>query len=70
MGRKMMEHLIVLARKKAETMFLEVRPSNIGVIKLYDSLGFNDVGRRKDYYPAESGREDAVILALELVSLF
>ncbi|MDQ7090213.1 MAG: ribosomal protein S18-alanine N-acetyltransferase [Methylococcales bacterium] len=69
-GQKMMQHLIAIARKKAETMFLEVRPSNLGAIKLYNSLGFNEVGRRKNYYPAESGREDAVILALELVSLF
>lgn len=69
-GRKMMTHLIELARKKTETMFLEVRPSNKSAIALYKKLGFNEVGIRKDYYPAENGREDAVMLALELVSLF
>lgn len=69
-GRKIMEHLINFARKKAETMFLEVRPSNKGAIALYSKLGFNEIGVRKDYYPAENGREDAVMLALELVSLF
>ncbi len=69
-GQKIMTHLIKIATKKAETLFLEVRPSNIGAIKLYNKLGFNEVGRRKDYYPAKKGREDAVILALELVSLF
>lgn len=70
-GKKMMEHLIEIARKKAETMFLEVRPSNEGAIALYGKLGFNEVGLRKGYYPAANNeREDAVILALELVSLF
>ena len=71
LGYKMMTHLIKIATKKAETMFLEVRPSNQGAIHLYNKLGFNEVGLRKGYYPAENGqREDAVILALELVSLF
>ncbi len=70
-GHKMMTHLIEISGKKAETMFLEVRPSNQGAINLYNKLGFNEVGLRKGYYPAENGqREDAVILALELVSLF
>ncbi len=70
-GYKMMTHLIEIARKKAETLFLEVRPSNQGAIHLYNKLGFNEVGLRKGYYPAENGqREDAVILALELVRLF
>ncbi|MCK5897603.1 MAG: ribosomal protein S18-alanine N-acetyltransferase [Methylococcales bacterium] len=69
-GTKIMKHLIKIAKKKAETLFLEVRPSNQTAIKLYDGLGFNEVGRRKNYYPAKTGREDAVILALELVSLF
>lgn len=69
-GGKMMDHLIGVARKKAETLFLEVRPSNKSAMALYTRLGFNEVGVRKGYYPADNGREDAVILALELVSLF
>lgn len=69
-GHKIMTHLIEIAGKKSETMFLEVRPSNKSAVKLYNKLGFNEVGRRKDYYPAKKGREDALILALELVSLF
>lgn len=67
-GRKMLTNLIDVARKKqAETVFLEVRPSNLGAIALYDSMGFNEIGIRKGYYPAENGREDAIMLALELV---
>jgi [ribosomal protein S18]-alanine N-acetyltransferase len=67
-GRKMLTNLIEVARSKnAETIFLEVRPSNAGAIALYMSMGFNEIGIRKGYYPAENGREDALMLALELV---
>lgn len=67
-GRMMLENLIAVARSKnAETVFLEVRPSNEVAIALYDSMGFNEIGLRKGYYPAEHGREDALMLALELV---
>lgn len=67
-GRKMLHHVIDVARKgKAETVFLEVRPSNIGAIELYRKTGFNEIGIRKGYYPAKEGREDALMLALALV---
>lgn len=67
-GEKMMLHLLDQAKKKkAETAFLEVRPSNVAAISLYEKLGFDITGRRKDYYPAENGREDAVIMSMALV---
>ncbi len=70
-GSKLLENMIELARKKAETIFLEVRPSNTVAVALYEKRGFNEIGVRKGYYPAENGhREDAVMLALELVRLF
>jgi ribosomal-protein-alanine N-acetyltransferase len=50
----------------AETVFLEVRPSNPAAYHLYISMGFNEVGTRRGYYPAKSGREDATIMAKEL----
>ena len=62
----MLENLIEVARGRAETIFLEVRPSNVGAIALYEKMGFNEIGIRKGYYPAEHGREDAIMLALEL----
>jgi ribosomal-protein-alanine N-acetyltransferase len=65
-GRKMMENAINYARGRAETVFLEVRPSNTAAIALYEDLGFNEIGIRKGYYPAENGREDAIMLALQL----
>ncbi len=67
-GRKMLEHMIEYVRKKTERIFLEVRPSNTKAIQLYNSLGFEEIGVRKDYYPAKEGREDAVMLALDVVS--
>ncbi len=67
-GRMMMDNLIAVARsKKADTVFLEVRPSNKPALSLYFSMGFNEIGVRKNYYPAAQGREDALMLALELV---
>jgi ribosomal-protein-alanine N-acetyltransferase len=42
--------------------FLEVRPSNTAAIRLYQSLGFEQVGMRRGYYQAVGGREDAAVL--------
>ncbi|MGZ8174645.1 MAG: ribosomal protein S18-alanine N-acetyltransferase [Methylobacter sp.] len=65
-GRKMLQHLVEEARGRAETMFLEVRPSNAVAIALYQDMGFNEIGIRKGYYQAENGREDAIMLALQI----
>jgi len=65
-GRRMLQHLIGTARGRAETVFLEVRPSNAVAIALYEDMGFNEIGLRKDYYPADHGREDAIMFALQL----
>jgi ribosomal protein S18 acetylase RimI-like enzyme len=48
--------------------FLEVRPSNLHAIALYQSVGFVQVGVRKGYYQAVGGREDALVLKLVLVA--
>lgn len=66
-GRAIIEHLIDLSKRHGNEMcLLEVRPSNISAVSLYRDLGFNEVGTRKDYYPDDDGREDAIILALNL----
>lgn len=68
LGRRLMQRLVDLARwHRAERIFLEVRPSNPRAIALYHSLGFNEIGRRPRYYPAAHGREDALVMAQELL---
>lgn len=63
-ARYMLEHLLdVAASAGMRTMLLEVRPSNIAALDLYSSLGFSQIGLRKNYYPATGGREDAMVLA-------
>ncbi len=67
-GQIILEHLLDVARKhNAEVAFLEVRPSNTAGKKLYSRAGFNEVGLRRNYYPARFGREDAVIMARSLI---
>jgi ribosomal-protein-alanine N-acetyltransferase len=68
LGRQLLRALIRVARgRRAERVFLEVRPSNAGAIALYHSEGFNEIGRRPRYYPAREGREDALVMAIELL---
>ena len=66
-GRSLLKHL--LERAAAFGMseaYLEVRPSNTAAIRLYQSLGFQQVGIRRGYYQAVGGREDAAVLRLPL----
>lgn len=66
-GRKLLSNVLDNAKQyNATCVFLEVRPSNVYAIDLYESEGFNEVGLRKQYYPSNHGREDAVIYAKEL----
>ena len=62
-GRRLLSVLIERASSggMAEA-FLEVRPSNTAAIRLYLSLGFEQVGMRRGYYQAANGREDAAVL--------
>jgi ribosomal-protein-alanine N-acetyltransferase len=63
----MVNRLLKLGKQHgAENAFLEVRESNQPARKLYEKLGFVEVGRRKAYYPDHQGREDALVLSLGL----
>ena len=67
LGRRMLGYL--LERGTAAGMneaFLEVRPSNTAAIRLYQAVGFEQVGMRRGYYQAVGGREDAAVLRLTL----
>ena len=66
-GRTLLEHMMQLGRKHGGlNMFLEVRPSNVAAIALYESIGFNEMAVRRNYYPAKHGREDAVLMGMAL----
>jgi ribosomal-protein-alanine N-acetyltransferase len=66
-GSQLMQEVLEAARRvHTDTLLLEVRPSNQAALSLYHKMGFCEVGVRKDYYPATNGREDALILAINL----
>ena len=50
----------------ARSLFLEVRPSNRAAQGLYTRFGFRKIAVRRGYYPARTGREDALVLTLPL----
>ena len=50
-------------RAKLAFLTLEVRASNAPAIALYEKHGFQEVGRRKDYY--DDPKEDAILMTLE-----
>lgn len=61
LGRMMMQEMIELAMNQGcEKMSLEVRISNQKAISLYESLGFETVAIRKDYY--QDNHEDAYLM--------
>jgi ribosomal-protein-alanine N-acetyltransferase len=63
----MLNHAIRQARlQQCSSMFLEVRPSNPSGIRLYEKKGFVIVGKRPAYYRASDGREDAIVMRLDI----
>lgn len=66
-GKALLAQAIALARRNgAVRMFLEVRESNARARKMYTSFGFEETGRRRNYYPTENGREDAILMTAQL----
>ena len=68
-GRRLLKRMLRIAsERQADTMFLEVRASNLGARGLYESEGFGEIGRRVAYYPANGGeREDALVYAMAIL---
>ena len=67
-GRRLLKQVYEVARWHGlQRIFLEVRPSNPHAIALYESEGFNEIGIRPNYYPAVKGREDGIVMAIELM---
>ena len=67
-GRYLLEKIAACARGLSmESILLEVRPSNLCALKVYEQYGFCEIGRRKNYYPAHNGRrEDAIVMRFTL----
>ncbi|HEX4843605.1 MAG TPA: ribosomal protein S18-alanine N-acetyltransferase [Limnobacter sp.] len=62
-GKHLLLWGIEQARMSGATgMLLEVRPSNAAARALYEKHGFKLIGVRKNYYPAHTGREDALVM--------
>ena len=56
----------VAAQQNMPRIILEVRPTNESALALYQKLGYEQIGVRKNYYPANPGsgdREDALVMA-------
>jgi ribosomal-protein-alanine N-acetyltransferase len=66
-GRRLVQALGRAAKRAgARSLFLEVGESNAAALRLYERLGFKEVGRRKGYYDGGAAPEDALRLALAL----
>jgi [ribosomal protein S18]-alanine N-acetyltransferase len=63
LGRALLAAVVAEARAlPAAALLLEVRESNRRARQLYVDDGFAEIGRRRGYYPARDGREDAIVM--------
>jgi ribosomal-protein-alanine N-acetyltransferase len=67
LGRALLGFVIQLARTGGTPrILLEVRVSNMAAQRLYRANSFRHIGIRPAYYPTHHGREDAVVMQLDL----
>jgi ribosomal-protein-alanine N-acetyltransferase len=68
LGHYLLDKVAACARGLgAESILLEVRPSNVRALSVYQRYGFVEIGLRKAYYPAYNGqREDAIVMRFTL----
>jgi ribosomal-protein-alanine N-acetyltransferase len=59
----MLEGINGVLQRKADEIYLEVRVSNTGAVKMYEKIRFETKSRLKSYY---RDGEDAFLMALEL----
>ena len=70
LGRSLLRAALAEAlRCGATRCHLEVRASNQAARGLYERLGFQLDGVRKNYYPTATGREDALLMSMPLTEL-
>lgn len=68
LGRYLLSEIARLAYANLmSSVLLEVRPSNLRALAVYERYGFVCIGHRKHYYPAAAGqREDAIVMRMSL----
>ena len=67
LGQRLLDAVMAAARAQgAQRLLLEVRAGNLAAQALYQRAGFRLSGRRKGYYPAADGREDACLMDVGL----
>jgi len=68
LGRFLLDRIAARSRAMGMTsILLEVRPSNVRALQVYERYGYTQIGRRKGYYPAHEGtREDAIVMRYAL----
>lgn len=67
-GKALLDHSLQLLSGSVRCCFLEVRESNQPAIALYRKKGFEQIGERRNYYPAAQGREHARVMCLNFSS--
>ena len=66
-GEQIMKKMIIAAEVMgSKKIILEVRVSNKIAYRLYEKLGFHEIGERKKYYRLPEGREDAYVMSKTL----
>jgi ribosomal-protein-alanine N-acetyltransferase len=70
LARLMLDEMLRFAQAQgAQSLWLEVRTSNVRARQIYERYGFKTVGLRRNYYPlAPFKREDAVVMSLPLAA--
>ena len=67
LGEKLLRKMIIAAEVMgSKKIILEVRITNKSAYKLYEKLGFEEIGTRKNYYRLPEGREDAFVMSKSL----
>lgn len=63
-GEQLLDAMLLRASTaEVREVFLEVRPSNLAAIALYQKKGFRQIADRPAYYQAREGREDAAVFS-------
>jgi len=66
-GASLLREAMHVAREAgAHNVYLEVRPGNAAAQALYAHFGFRQIAVRRDYYPVDGGREDALVYTRSL----